>query len=160
MERLSYPLEWEVMHNRWVRWLAVLVGLGCVAWYFGLFDPVERWLIALANGPETARAFSDPLTGRTDALLVLVSFFLLGPIFLGILLLCVVFVMIVFLLLCEPVFRLFRLPLSLSVPFVLVGLASVAYTMRATWLPDALYVLGLTAKASLVYFAYPLPIPR
>jgi hypothetical protein len=148
------------MHNRWVRLLAVLFGLGWVAWYFGLFDPVERWLISLANRPDTAKAFSDPITGRTDALLVLVSFFLLGPIFLGIALLGVVFVMIVFLLLTEPVFRLFRLPLSFSVPIVLVGLASVVYTMRAMWLPDALYVLGLTAKAGLVYFSNPVPIPR
>jgi len=160
MERLSYPLEWEMMRNRWVRLLAVLFGLGCIAWYAGLFAPVERWLISLANQPDMAKAFSDPITGRTDALLVLVSFFLLGPIFLGIGLLGVVFVMIVFLLLTEPVFRLFRLPLSLAVPVVLIALGSVAYTMRATWLPDALYVLGLTAKAGLVYFSNPLPIPR
>jgi hypothetical protein len=148
------------MRNRWVRLLVVLSGLGWGAWYLGLFDPVERWLISLANQPEMAKAFSDPITGRTDALLVLVSFFLLGPIFLGIALLGVVFVMIVFLLLTEPVFRLFRLPLSFSVPIVLVALGSVVYTLRAMWLPDALYVLGMTTKAGLVYFSNPLLIPR
>ncbi|MGH7313416.1 MAG: hypothetical protein ACREJV_09600 [Candidatus Rokuibacteriota bacterium] len=148
------------MQNRGVRWLVVLFGLGCIAWYFGLFAPAEAWLISLANRPEMAKAFADPHTGRTDALLVLVSFFLLTPIFVGIVLLGVIFVMIVFLLLSEPVFRLFHLPLWLAVPVVLVSSASVAYTMRATWLPDVLYVLGLTAKAGLVYFAAPVLIPR
>jgi hypothetical protein len=148
------------MQNRWVRWLAILFGILCIAWYLGLFEPVQQWLVGLANRPETAKAFADPLTGRTDALLVLVSFFLLTPIFLGIVLLGVVFVLIVFLLLSEPVFRLFRLPLSLSVPVVLVSLFFVAYSMRAMWLPEVLYVLGLTTKASMVYFASPLPIPR
>lgn len=160
MERLSYPLEWKVMHNRWIRWLAILFGLGCIASYLGLFTPVETWLISLANRPETVKAFSDPHTGRTDALLVLVSFFLLTPILVGVVLLGVVFALIVFLLLSEPVFRLFRLPLWLAVPVMLVSSVSVAYTMRATWLPDALYVLGLTAKAGLVYFAAPTSIPR
>jgi hypothetical protein len=148
------------MQNRWVRWLAILFGITCIAWYLELFEPVGQWLVALANRPETAKAFSDPMTGRTDALLVLVSFFLLTPIFLGIVLLGVVFVLIVFLLLSEPVFRLFRLPLSLSVPVVLVSLVFVAYGVRAMWLPEVLYVLGLTTKASMVYFAAPLPIPR
>ena len=160
MERLSYPLEWKAMHNRGIRWLGALFGLGCIAWYFGLFAPVERWLVSLANRPEIVKAFSDPHTGRTDALLVLVSFFLLTPIFVGIVLLGVVFALIVFLLLSEPVFRLFRLPLWLAVPTMLVTSVSVAYTMRAAWLPDVLYVLGLTAKAGLVYFAAPVSIPR
>ena len=30
----------------------------------------------------------------------------------------------------------------------------------AMWLPDVLYVLGLTAKAGLIYFAAPVAIPR
>jgi len=160
MGRLSYPLEWEVMQNRWVRWLVVLTGLGVLASYLGLFEPVQRWLFSLANRPETVRAFSDPLTGRTDALLVLVSFFLLTPIFVGVVLIAVVFVLIVFLLLTEPVFRVFRLPLWTTVPVMLIISASVAYTMRAAWLPDVLYVIGLTARAGLVYFSQPLPIPR
>ncbi|HEY7366205.1 MAG TPA: hypothetical protein VIE37_19060 [Methylomirabilota bacterium] len=148
------------MHNRWLRWLVIVVGLGLIASYLGLFTPVENWLISLANRPEMGKVFSDPHTGRTDALLVLVSFFLLTPIFLGIVLLGVIFVMIIFLLLSEPVFRLFRLPLWMAVPVVLVSSGSVAYSMRAAWLPDVLYVLGLTAKAGLVYFAAPGSIPR
>ncbi len=148
------------MNNRWVRGLVILLGLGVLASYLGLFAPVENWLISLANRPETAKAFSDPHTGRTDALLVLVSFFLLTPILVGIALLGVVFVLIVFLLLSEPVFRLFRLPLWMAVPVVLVSSLSAAYTMRAVWLPDTLYVLGLTAKAGLVYFAAPTSVPR
>jgi hypothetical protein len=148
------------MHNRWLRWFTVLFGLGWLAWYFDLFAPLETWLIAQAHRPELATAFSDPHSGRTDALLVLVSFFLLTPIFVGIVTLGVVFVLIVFLLLAEPVFRLFRLPLWMSVPVVLVSAVSAAYTMRAMWLPEALYVIGLTAKAGLIYFAAPLVIPR
>jgi hypothetical protein len=46
------------------------------------------------------------------------------------------------------------------VPVVLVSLFFVAFSMRAMWLPEVLYVLGLTTKASMVYFAAPLPIPR
>ncbi|HET9488127.1 MAG TPA: hypothetical protein VFR64_00025 [Methylomirabilota bacterium] len=148
------------MPKRWIHWLAVVVGVGWIAWYLGWSSPVQAWLISLANRPETANAFADPITGRTDALLVLVSFFLLTPIFLGIVLLGVIFVMMIFLLLVEPMFRLLRLPLWLAVPVVLAGSATAAYTMRAVWLPDVLYVLGLTAKAGLIYFAAPVAIPR
>ena len=148
------------MPKRWIHWLSVVIGVGWIAWYLGWLSPVQARLISLANRPETANAFSDPIAGRTDALLVLVSFFLLTPIFLGIVLLGVIFVMMIFLLLVEPVFRLLRLPLWLAVPVVLAGSATAAYTMRAVWLPDVLYVLGLTAKAGLIYFAAPVAIPR
>jgi hypothetical protein len=147
-----------------VRWLPsaalVLVALGWTAWYFGLLEPVYRLIVLLASQPETWDAFRDPQSGRTDALLMMVSFFMLTPIVLFIVLLALVFVLIVLLLLTEPFFRLLSLPSWLCVPIVLIGSAYAAWVVRGLWLPQVLYVLGLAAQAGLVYFSTPPPIPR
>lgn len=149
------------MRVRWVPLVAlVLVALGWIAWYFDFFAPLYGLIVWLASQPDTWEAFRDQATGRTDALLMLVSFCLLTPIVLFILLLGLVFVLIVLLLLTEPFFRVLRLPSWLCVPIVLIGSAYAGYIVRALWLPQVLYVLGLAAQAGLVYFSVPPSIPR
>jgi hypothetical protein len=141
----------------WLLVLAVIVGL---AWYIDFSDMFEDWIQELAAHRDVAKAFTDPTSGRIDALLLLVSFFLLTPVVLGLLLVAFVFVLIVFLLFAEPVVRLLKLPLSSCVPIVLLGSAAAAYVMRASWYPEFLYVMRLVAKAGVVFFSTPSPLPR
>lgn len=144
---------------RWARWLLVLFALGCAAWYLGLFAHLKPALLWLASQPDTWNAFSDPETGTSDALIMLVSFFLLSPLAIFVGLLALTFVLIVMLLITEPFFRAMRLPSWSGVPLVLVGLGVGAYVYRELWLPHTLYVLGLAARAGLVYFAGAVSVP-
>lgn len=141
----------------WLLVLAALVGLG---WYIDFQEIFEGWVDELASHRDVAKAFNDPQSGRIDALLMLVSFFLLTPIALGLLLLGFVFVLIVFLLLAEPVVRLLKLPLWSCVPIVLGGTSVAAYVMRASWVPQFIYVIRLVAKAGVVFFSTTPPLPR
>jgi hypothetical protein len=148
------------MRVRWPRFIVTVFGLGCFAWYFGLFAPLTPALLWLASQPETWDAFSDPQTGTSDALLMLISFFLLSPFVLFIGFLVLTFVVIVILVLSEPLFRAVRAPSWLCVALVLVGIGIGAYVYREVWMPQTLYVLGLAARAGLVYFAQAVPVPR
>lgn len=148
-----------VMRRR-VAWLIVLLGLVSLGWYFDFYDILYTSIVELASQPEIADAFDDPVSGRIDALLMLVSFFLLTPVVLGVVLLAFVFVLIVLLLISEPLLRALNLPGWVCVPVVLVAAACAAYVARDTWVPDFIYVLGLAAKAGLVYFASAPSVPR
>src|SRR5262245_6921810 len=142
------------MRNPGARWLVVvLIALVAAGLSLGWLAPVRDTIATLASRPDAQDAFGDPHTGRTDALIMLVSFFLLTPFALFVGLLALTFLMIASLLVTEPVFRAFRLPTWLCVPLVLGGVGSAAYTVRDTWTPPLLYVLGLAARAGLVYFA-------
>jgi hypothetical protein len=148
------------MRSRRVVWLLALVALLGAVWAFDVFDILRGWLYQLASHPDTADAFDDYLAGRTDALLMLVSVFLLTPIVLGLVLLALVFVLVVVLAAAEPVLRLMRLPLWVCVPVLLVGLAVAAYVVRAMWFPQLAYFAGLGAKAWIVFFSTSPPIPH
>jgi hypothetical protein len=145
---------------RWGRWLLALGVIAGLAWYGDLGPRLRPAVEQLASQPEVADAFMDPESARIDALLLLVSFFLLTPAVIGLLALAVVFALVVTLLVAEPVFRWLRLPQWGCVPLVL-GLAGAgAWMSRDTWLPHLLYVVALTAKAGLVFFTTPVPVPR
>lgn len=141
----------------WLLVLGVIVGL---AWFIDFSDTFDGWMQELAAHRDVAKAFTDPTSGRIDALLLLVSFFLLTPVILGLVLLAFVFVLVVFLLFAEPVLRLLKLPLSTCVPIVLLGSVAAAYVMRDAWYPEFLYVVRLVAKAGVVFFSTPTPLPR
>jgi hypothetical protein len=142
------------MRTRGMQWAVVLlIVIVGAAWGLGWLAPVKDILRALAAQPDTHDAFRDPHTGRTDALIMLVSFFLLTPFAVFVALLALTFVIIAALLITEPFFRAVHLPTWLCVPLVLAGVAWAAYGVRETWLPPLLYVLGLAARAGLVYFA-------
>jgi hypothetical protein len=142
------------VRGRGARWVAIVVLVMIVAaWYAGLFAGLRSLAVALARRPDVADAFSDPLSGPTDALLMLVSIFLLTPVALAVVLGVVVFAVIVGLLVTEPVFRSVNLPSWIGVPFVVAGLGYGAWAIRGLWVPDLLYVAGLAAKAGLMFFS-------
>jgi hypothetical protein len=131
----------------------LLIVLTWVAWQVGVFDRVRARLAWLAEQPAVADAFSDPGNGRVDALVMMLSFFLLAPLALFIVLIALVFVLILFVLLFEPVLRLLRLPEWMAVPMVLAGSAGFAWAFNGLWLPQSLRVLGLVTRAWFVYFS-------
>ncbi len=142
-----------------MQWVVVLlVALVVIAWSLGWFAPVKGMLASLAAQPDAQDAFRDPHTGRTDALIMLVSFFLLTPFALLVGILALTFVMIAALLATEPFFRALHLPNWLCVPLVLGGVGWATYDVRETWLPPLLYVLGLAARAGFIYFASASPV--
>ena len=147
------------MRTRSVQWVVVLlVALVATALSLGWFAPVKGVLASLAAHADAQDAFRDPHTGRTDALIMLVSFSLLTPFALLVGILALTFVMIAALLVTEPFFRALHLPSWLCLPLVLGGVAWAAYGVRETWLPPLLYVLGLAARAGFIYFASASPV--
>jgi hypothetical protein len=137
-------------------WVGVTIAVAAVAaWSVGVFTGLRPLALALANQPNVTEAFNDPVSARTDALLVLVSFVLLSPVVLGIVAGVVAFAVIVTLLLTEPVVRPLRLPPWVCVPFVLLALGYGVWAARGQWESPLRYVGGLAAKASLIFFAAP-----
>lgn len=134
-------------------WFVVLVSATWLAWFSGLFTAIGRRLATLAAQPAVANSFDNPDYGRVDALIMLLSFFLLAPIGLLIVLLALIFLLIVFILLFEPILRLLRLPEWVAVPMVLAGSVAGAWAMSGLWLPHSMHVLGLVARAWMVYFS-------
>ncbi len=141
------------MRLRLTVWFLVLVSATWLAWFSGLFAAIGRRLATLATQPGVAQSFQNPDHGRVDALIMLLSFFLLAPIGLLIVLLALIFVLIVFILLFEPILRVLRLPEWVAVPVVLAGSAAGAWAMSGLWLPHSKHVLGLVARAWMVYFS-------
>ena len=130
------------------RLLFVILVLGLLlAWYVGDIVGLEGWISWLANQPGVTTAFQHPESGRSDALTALISFSLLTPIALCLLL--VVLVLVVKAL--EAVFVPLRIPMWLSTPVVAAAVIFGMYTTSPAWLPMSLYALGMVARAYLVY---------
>jgi hypothetical protein len=141
------------MRARWALWVSVAVlAASGAAWSAGFFGGLRPLVVSLASQREVAEAFSDPMSARTDALLALVTLFVLTPVVLGILVAVVVFMVIVGLLVTEPAFR--SLNSWICVPLVLVGVGVGVWAVRGHWMPHLLYVGGLAAKAGLVFFSH------
>jgi hypothetical protein len=140
-------------------WTIALVAALWLAWFSGVTAVVQARFSWLVAQPGVADAFTEPDYGRVDALVMLLSFFLLAPIGALLVLIALLFLLIVFVLLFEPVLRLMRLPEWVAVPVVLAGSAAGAWVTQPMWLPQSLHVLGLVARAWLVYFSS-VPLPR
>lgn len=140
------------MRSPWKLWLVLVLAVLALAWYLDWFAPFRTLLGWLASGPDVRHAYRDPEHGRLDAMLMLLSFTLLAPMVLLVAAVALAFVLVVAALLFEPFVRILRLPSWTSVPVVLVAVGYAAYSLQALWLPQSMYVLGLVARASLVYF--------
>ena len=127
-----------------------------LAWYVGDILGLEAWIAWLANQPGVTTAFQHPESGRSDALTTLISFSLLTPIALCLLL--VILVLLVKAL--EAVFVPLRVPMWLSTPVVAAALIYGMYTTSPSWLPMSLYALGIVARAYLVYSYGQVPLPH
>ena len=125
--------------------LIVLVG-SVLSWYLGGAD-LERQLASLANQPHVNSAFQDPITGKSDALMVLICFSLLTPM--------AAFVAVIILIFLvrglEAVLITLRGPAWFSAPLVGMTLLVTLYASSQVWLPTSLYGLGLIARAYFVY---------
>ena len=118
-----------------------------LAWYVGDILGLEGWIAWLANQPGVTTAFQHPESGKSDALTTLISFSLLTPIALCVLLLLLVLLVKAL----EAVFVSVRLPMWLSTPVVAAAVIFGMYTTSPSWLPMSLYALGIVARAYLVY---------
>jgi hypothetical protein len=145
------------MRLGWPRLLFLLVLLATgVAWLVSGPLGVEGRIVSLANQPEVRTAFLDPESGRSDAMIALVSFAVLGPIVVGVLLLLVLLVMKA----VETALVTVKLPGWLSTPLVLAGGGYGVYTTSESWLPQWLYAFGIVSRAYLVYSHGTVPIIR
>jgi hypothetical protein len=125
--------------------LAVLVGFG-LSWYVGGSE-LEPRLASLANQPQVTTAFRDTDTGKSDALLTLISFSLLTPLAVFVALMLVVLLVRAI----ETVLVSLRAPAWPSLPLVGVSLPVALYVTSESWMPSSLYALGLVARAYFVY---------
>jgi hypothetical protein len=141
------------MRVRWPAWVVIGLVLLGLLWLVDAFAPVRRWLVWLASQPTVQNAFVDPEHGRLDAMLMLMSFTLVAPVLLLVAAIGLAFVLIVVALLFEPILRIMRLPNWTSVPVVLAAVSYVAYSLQALGLPYSKHVLGLVARAGIVYFS-------
>jgi hypothetical protein len=145
----------ELMRVPWP-WVGVAGGVAAVAaWLMGVFAGLRPLAVSLASQPDVAEAFNDPVSARTDALLVLVSVVLLSPVVLGVIAGVVTFAVIVTLLVTGPVVRPLQLPPWICVPLVLLALGYGVWAARGQWGAPLRYAGGLAAKAGLVFFAVP-----
>jgi len=135
------------MQIRRSRLLFLLVLLGsALAWYLGGAE-LELQLVSLANQPRVISAFQDPVTGKSDALLTLISFALLAPMAAFVAVLIMIFLVRGL----ESVLVTLRGPGWFSAPLVGMTLLFALYASSPVWLPTSLYGLGLIARAYFVY---------
>jgi len=125
--------------------LAIL--LVCAAsWYIGAAE-LEPRLASLASQPHVRGACLDPDTGKSDALMALISFSLLAPLAVFVALMLVVFVVKF----VETLLVSLHAPAWPSTPLVGIALVATLYTTSPSWIPPSLYTLGLVARAYFVY---------
>jgi hypothetical protein len=126
--------------------LIILVG-AALTWFVSGMLGVEQRLISLADQPGVRTAFLDRDSARSDAMVTLVSFGVLGPI-------AAAFLWIIVVLLAKGVETLLvsvRLPAWLSTPLTGIGLIIGCYVTSESWLSESLYAVGLVARAYFIY---------
>jgi hypothetical protein len=135
------------MRKNWKIWLllglAVAIGLG---WFAHSSPKVREQIWWLASQPQVETAFDDE-GGGAEALIVLLSFILVTPVVASVLALLLAFVVKV----VGACLYQIRLPEVISAPLVVTALVAGSYAVREAWLPDSLYLLGLVARAYLVF---------
>jgi sterol desaturase/sphingolipid hydroxylase (fatty acid hydroxylase superfamily) len=131
-----------------------LLALSTLAWYSGGPTGVEDRIVTLANHPEARTAFQDPESGRSDAMVTLVSFAVLTPLAAGVAATIVIFAIKAF----ETVLAVVRLPAWLSAPIVIAAVVTGVYATTELWMPNSLYAAGMVSRAYLVYSYGAVPV--
>ena len=134
------------VNRRWVWFGAVLVAAVISVAVIPSLRLEER-VTWLASQPGDTTAFQHPESGRSDALIALISAAVLTPIALFVLVLAFLILVRMF----QSLLVLIRLPEWLSAPTV--GMVSIAtmYATTSLWMPPSLSALGLLARAYLVF---------
>lgn len=135
------------MRKRGKLWLLLALALVAVVGWWAHSSPAVRdqiWWLASQPGVHTA--FDDE-GGGAEALIVLLSFVIVAPVAVSVLALLLTFAVKV----VGGFLYQLRLPEFISLPVVMVGLVVSTYAVREAWLPDSLYLLGLVARAYLVF---------
>jgi hypothetical protein len=136
-----------VMRKRWKVWLLITLMLAAGAGWGGHSSQTVRDQIWwLATQPRVETAFDDE-GGGAEALIVLLSFVIVTPVVVSIFAVLLTFAVKV----VGAFFYRLRLPEFVSVPVVMAALVVSTYTVREAWLPGSLYLLGLVARAYLVF---------
>jgi hypothetical protein len=131
-----------------------LLAVSTVAWYSGGPLGLENRMVRLANHPEARTAFQDPESGRSDAMVTLISFAVLTPVAAAIAATIVIFAIKAF----ETVLAVVRLPAWLSAPIVIAAVVAGIYATTELWVPNSLYAAGMVSRAYLVYSYGAVPI--
>jgi hypothetical protein len=135
------------MRKRWQVWLLIaLVIAGGIGWWAHSSQTIRDQIWWLASQPRVETAFDDE-GGGAEALIVLIAFVIVSPVAVSILAILLTFAIKV---VGAFLYRL-RLPEFISVPVVMLALIVSTYTVREAWLPGSLYLLGLVARAYLVF---------
>lgn len=137
----------------WSLLLAALLGVLMGAMYLGLVPPAQAAVEWLGRQPMVQDAFRDPATGARDALLTLLAFAALGPFAAALAVSAAASALCAAAERLEPAVRALALPAW--VPVLIVGAAGVGlgFAVKGLWLPKCLEVLGLAARAYLVWAA-------
>jgi hypothetical protein len=125
--------------------LAILLA-SALSWYVGAAE-LEPQLVSLASQPHVNTAFRDPDTGKSDALMALISFSVLAPVAVFVAIMLVLFVVRF----VETLLVSVHAPAWPSTPLVGIGLVAALYTTSPSWIPPSLYTLGMVARAYFVY---------
>ena len=133
-------------HRLRVLFLVVLVATA-IAIFLLSSGRLEERITWLANQPSGTSAFQHPESGRSDALIALISTAVLTPIAILIVMIAFMFLVGMF----EGVLVLVHLPDWLSAP--VVGLVSVVamYLTASSWVPPSFAALTLVARAYIVF---------
>jgi hypothetical protein len=125
----------------------VIVVAAVMVMYFGPSLRLRERIEWLASQPSAQTAFAHAESGRSDALVALISVVVFTPI--------VGFFAVVAFMLLVRVFETFvalvHLPAWVSTPTVGVFSVALAYVTSSAWLPPSLSVLALLARAYVVY---------
>lgn len=133
--------------------LVALVGAALI-WYLSGSLGLEQRMMSLADHPDVRTAFQDRESGRSDALITLISFAILTPIAAGLVGIVVVLLIKGF----ETLLVSMRLPGWLSAPVVVLVLVFGVYTMSESWVSESRYAAGFIARAYLVYSYGTVPV--
>ena len=142
----------------WRSWLLLALSALAVMSYLGVMPTVERALelptapaviAKLANQPEVAKSFGEPLYGRMDAWIVIFLFVFLSPVALLMVVVIGIIILSVLANLVAPLLG--GEKLAMLVLEIASGIA--IFVSRDAWLPPLMYFLGLIARAYVVIAA-------
>lgn len=140
-----------LVYWNWKSWLLFVLAAGLITAYFGILAPVQEALedfartapiVRAANQPAVAEAFNGP-DGRGDAYSVMFLFVFLSPLALAMAVTLGIFLLWALAGALSPVIG----EEKIAVLVVEVVGAATIYLGRDAWLPNAMYVLGLLARA-------------